>query len=383
MSDETETGLQGLLEAAPDAMVVVGRDGRILIANTQTEQLFGYTSAQLIGSPIELLVPPGVRPGHSRHREQFFADPQRRPMGTGLELSARRCDGSEFPVEISLSPVHGAGGVRVLAAVRDISERRRLEEIRREVAERRAAEEALAKHAQELARSNADLEQFAYVASHDLQEPLRMIANYTELLAKRYRGRLDDDADEFIGYVVGGVERMHQLITDLLTYSRVGTRGNAFAAVNCADLLANVLTDLRVTIEQNEAVVSHDPLPVITGDAVLLRQLFQNLLTNALKFHGAQAPRVHLSARRSANEWLFSVRDNGIGIAPEHAQRIFLIFQRLHTAAEYSGTGIGLAIAKKIVERHGGKIWVESKLGEGATFYFTIPAAPADRLEAA
>jgi PAS domain S-box-containing protein len=372
--NQNDAAFRGLLEAAPDAMLVVSRDGRIAFVNSQTEELFGYAREELVGEGIELLVPPGVRPDHSRHRDQFFSDPQRRPMGTGLELSARRHDGTEFPVEISLSPVQTPDGTVVIAAVRDISERRRLEEIRREVAERRAAEEALARHAQELARSNADLEQFAYVASHDLQEPLRMIANYTQLLAKRYRGQLDADADEFIAYVVGGVERMHQLITDLLTYSRVGTRGKPFTSVDCEVLLTEALTDLKVAVEQSGAVISHDPLPVIVGDALQLRLLFQNLLTNAIKFRGTEPPRVHLVAQRAGADWLFTVRDNGIGIAAEHAQRIFLIFQRLHTTAEYSGTGIGLAIAKKIVERHGGRIWVDSAPGRGAAFSFTIPA---------
>jgi PAS domain S-box-containing protein len=368
-----------LLEAAPDAMVIVDRAGCIALVNTQTQQLFGYTREELLGKPVELLVPEPYRAMHSRHRSGYFADPRRRPMGSGLQLSGRRKDGSEFPVEISLSPVETEDGTLVTAAVRDISERLRLEEARREVAERAAREEALTRHAEDLARSNADLEQFAYVASHDLQEPLRMVANFTELLAKRYRGRLDADADEFIGYVVDGVSRMHQLISDLLTYSRVGTRGSPLIPVDCNVVVDRVLQDLTVAVTEANAVVSYDPLPTVIGDETQLGQLFLNLIGNALKFRGAKPPLVHVTAAPNGTEWTFTVRDNGIGIAPEHGDRIFLIFQRLHTRAEYPGTGIGLAVAKKIVERHGGRIWVESRPGEGSTFSFTLPTVRVSR----
>lgn len=200
-----------------------------------------------------------------------------------------------------------------------------------------------------------------------------MVANYSQLLAKRYRGKLDSDADEFIGYAVDGAIRMQQLIADLLAYSRVGTRGRAFVPIDCEAVFARVLGDIQLLVQQSGATVTHDPLPTVLGDDAQLGQLLQNLLTNALKFRGTQAPHVHVAAERDGVEWKFAVRDNGIGIAPEHVERIFVIFQRLHTTAEYPGTGIGLAICKKIVERHGGRMWVESTPGEGATFYFTIP----------
>jgi signal transduction histidine kinase len=226
---------------------------------------------------------------------------------------------------------------------------------------------------EELIRSNADLQQFAYVASHDLQEPLRMVASYTQLLAKRYKGKLDADADDFIGYAVDGATRMQRLINDLLTYSRVTSQGREFEQVDCDLLLDSVLSTLRLTIEENLAVVTHDALPKVTADGGQLGQLFQNLVSNAIKFHGAEPPRVHVSAERQNNQWLFSVRDNGIGVDPQYVDRIFVIFQRLHDREEYPGTGIGLALCKKIVERHGGHIWVESQPGRGATFLFTIP----------
>jgi PAS domain S-box-containing protein len=226
---------------------------------------------------------------------------------------------------------------------------------------------------QELSRSNADLEQFAYVASHDLQEPLRMVASYLQLLERRYRGKLDDTADEFIDYAVDGATRMQTLINDLLNYSRVDSRGKSFVLTPCSAILDRAIANLRTAIEATGATITYVPLPEIMADATQLTQLFQNLIGNALRFCSDQPPKIHIGAQRQADAWLFSVQDNGIGIDSEYADRIFLIFQRLHSRGEYPGTGIGLAICKKIVERHGGNIWVESQLGKGSTFYFTIP----------
>lgn len=237
----------------------------------------------------------------------------------------------------------------------------------------RRTQEELRESVTELTRSNQDLQQFAYVASHDLQEPLRMVASYTQLLARRYKGKLDSDADEFIGFAVEGAKRMQQLITDLLAYSRVSTQARTAEPVDCAAILQQVLSNLRLAIEESKAVITVGPLPTVTADGTQLTQLLQNLISNAIKFHGPSAPTVHVSAERRAGEWLFSVRDNGIGIDSQYADRIFVIFQRLHTRQDYPGTGIGLAMCKKIMERHGGRIWVTSQLGQGATFYFTLP----------
>jgi signal transduction histidine kinase len=239
--------------------------------------------------------------------------------------------------------------------------------------ERQRADAVLQNQKQDLIRSNDELQQFAYVASHDLQEPLRMITSYLELLERRYKGQLDTRADKFIGYAVDGATRMQILINDLLKYSRVGTQGQNFEPVDCEKVLQNVLTNLQVAIAENNAVITHSPLPPVNADVTQLTQLFQNLIGNALKFRREEPPQIHVGVEWTNGKWLFSVRDNGIGIESQYTNRIFVIFQRLHSRAEYSGTGMGLAICKKIVERHGGKLWVESNPGEGSTFYFTLP----------
>jgi len=246
--------------------------------------------------------------------------------------------------------------------------------VSRDITERKKAEKALLKTSEDLARSNADLVQFAYVASHDLQEPLRTITRFVQLLEKRYKGNLDQDADEFIDFIVEGTKRMQQLINDLLTYSRVNTRGKPLSPMKIEDALQRAMQNLSYVREESGGTVTYDEMPTIVADELQMTQLFQNLIGNALKFHGKEAPRVEISAVRKENEWIFSVRDNGIGIDPKYKDRIFELFQRLHTRDEYPGTGIGLTIAKKIVERHGGKIWVDSEPGKGTTFCFTIPA---------
>jgi PAS domain S-box-containing protein len=240
-------------------------------------------------------------------------------------------------------------------------------------AELRGAHDELAKKAQELERSNAELEQFAYVASHDLQEPLRMVSSYTQLIARRYGEKLDGDAKEFMHYITDGAVRMKQLIEDLLAYSRVGTKGKEFKPLEVEAALKRATTNLRAAIDESGAAVTWDPLPSIEGDEMQLAQVFQNLMGNALKFRGAAVPRIHVSAAEQNAEWQITIADNGIGIEPQYFERIFMLFQRLHTMGEYPGTGIGLAICKKVVERHGGRIWVSSTPGEGSQFHFTLP----------
>ncbi|MBN1430694.1 MAG: GHKL domain-containing protein [Anaerolineae bacterium] len=233
----------------------------------------------------------------------------------------------------------------------------------------------LQRHAAELAEANAQLEQFAYVASHDLQEPLRMITSYLQLVEKRYQGKLDGDGEEFIGYAMDGAARMKRMINDLLAYSRVTSVGQPLELTNCEDVLADALANLEIAIKEGNALITHDPLPTVMGNRTQLTAIFQNLIGNAIKFRGQQQPCIHVSADHKENEWLFSVRDNGIGIDPEHWEKIFAIFGRLHSQDKYPGSGIGLAICKKVVEHHGGRIWVESQPGHGTTFFFTISAS--------
>ncbi len=248
------------------------------------------------------------------------------------------------------------------------------EKLHTEITEREKIEDKLNQTLEDLERSNKELEQFAYIASHDLQEPLRMVSGFTQLLDRRYKGKLDKSADEFIVYIVDGTTRMQRMIEDLLAYSRVGPRGKQFEPADLEVVLNQAVVNLKVIIEQSGAQITHDPLPTVMADDTQMIQLFQNLIANAIKFRRKEPSRIHISAQRKGNDWVFSVRDNGIGIAPEFMGYLFQLFQREHAASEYPGTGIGLAVCKRIVERHGGRIWAESGVGKGSTFYFTIPA---------
>ena len=358
---QMEDRYRGLLEAAPDAIVVVNQAGGIVLLNVQAEKQFGYHRDELLGQKVKNIIPEGFAERLIADGTRTTADALAQQIGTGIELYGRRKDGSDFPIEIMLSPLESAEGILVTAAIRNISVRK-------------DAEKHLVKTVGELKRSNEELQQFAYVASHDLQEPLRMVASYTQLLAQRYKGRLDFDADEFIAYAVDGSNRMQGLIQDLLAYSRAGTNGKVLHKISSESSLSEALTSLRAAVEESGAVVTHDALPVITTDDKQLALVFQNLVGNAIKYRGAQVPQVHVSATENdGKEWIFSVRDNGMGIDPQYFERIFIIFQRLHGRKDFSGTGIGLAICKKILERLGGRIWVESQPEKGSTFYFALP----------
>ncbi len=256
---------------------------------------------------------------------------------------------------------------RLPVAIRGAMQETRMRE------DRRRAEQELARKVEELARSNRDLEQFAYVASHDLQEPLRMVAAYTQLLAERYRGRLDEQADKYINYAVDGATRMQTLIQDLLAFSRAGRQETRLEQVDCNQLVAQALANLQAAVQESGASVRCQPLPTVWANASQLRQVFQNLIANAIKFHGSQRPEIQISALPQGPEWKFAVADNGIGISPEHADDIFVIFKRLHTRTEYPGNGIGLSICKRIIERHGGKITAAPYESGGSVFSFTLP----------
>jgi PAS domain S-box-containing protein len=487
--EQMEARYRGLLEAAPDAMVVVNRSGEIVLLNVQAEKQFGYRRDELLGQKVKNIIPEGFAERLIADGTRTAAEALAQQIGTGIELNGRRKDGSEFPIEIMLSPLESAEGVLVTAAIRDITERKRVEDalrrseerfrlmasgvkdyanimldpegrvvswnvgaariegyrteeiigqpfsrfysvedirngtpgselkqarkngsfegegwrvrkdgsrflanvvitalrdekgrlrgfgkIMRDITERRRSEEHLTRTMEELKRSNDELEQFAYVASHDLQEPLRMVASYTQLLAQRYEGRLDSDADEFITFAVDGCNRMQDLIRDLLSYSLAAANVEVLREISSEEALEKTLKNLRATIQGSGAIVTHDSLPSIMMDETQLVQVFQNLIGNAIKYRGVAAPRVHVAATRDGGrEWIFSVRDNGMGIEPQYFERIFVLFQRLHGQNEFEGTGIGLAMCKKIVNRIGGRIWVESQAMKGSTFYFALP----------
>jgi PAS domain S-box-containing protein len=507
----SEAKYRGLLEAAPDAMVVVNQNGEMVLLNVQAEKQFGYRRDELLGQPVTTIIPEGFA-------ERLIADALRpaaealaQQIGTGIELIGRRKDGGAFPIEIMLSPHESAEGVLVTAAIRDISVRReaekhliqmtqdlslkhrllhsvvegtsdpiyirdledrfilansacaklyhrsendmvgirlrdlmpegpyrviadsdweimrmgttrtveeiaeldgvdriflttkgpyrdadnktigtigiarditelrkldeaRLEVLTHDIRGRKTAAEHLANTVAELKRSNDELEHFAYIASHDLQEPLRMVASYTQLLAERYKGRLDADADDFITFAVDGAIRMQQLISDLLAYSRAGANVGELHKISGERALNVALVNLHAAIAESGATITHDALPDITMDELQLTQIFQNLLGNAIKYRGAELPRVHVSCVTSdPNEWIFSVRDNGLGIDSQYFEKIFVLFQRLHLREEFEGTGIGLSICKKLLDRIGGRVWVASQPHKGSTFSFSVP----------
>lgn len=273
--------------------------------------------------------------------------------------------------EIQLQKYHETLEEKVKERTKELANTNEL--LKMEIEEHEKTEARMEKFLKELKRSNKELEQFAYVASHDLQEPLRMISSFTQLLERRYKGQLDEDADEFIQFAVDGAQRMQLLINDLLAYSRVTTKGKEFKVVDLEKVLDESLFNLKLSIEENGASISHDPLPDVMADKSQAVQLFQNLIGNAIKFRGKDSPKIHISIENGGNDWVFCIVDNGIGIESQHNQRIFKVFQRLHERETYPGTGIGLSICQKIVERHGGEIWVESELGNGSKFSFTIP----------
>lgn len=356
---QADARFRSLLETAPDAMVIIDRAGKIVLVNAQTERLFGYSRADMIGQPVEMLIPERLRGRHGEHRGTYFHSPKVREMGAGLELWGLRSNGKEFAIEISLSPMDAGDEQLATAAIRDITERKEVES-------------KLARYAEELARSNRDLEQFAYVASHDLQAPLRSVIGFSQLLRRRYESQFDQDGREFLEHVESSARHMQALINGLLAFSRVGSQGADFVEVDAEAVLRDVENNLSAVIRERNAQVTHDPLPRVRASKLEFNQLLQNLIANGLKFQPGQEPRVHVSATRVKGGWQFSVRDWGIGIGGEHQERIFQIFQRLHPPEAYEGTGIGLAVCQKIVQRHGGRIWVESVPGEGATFHFTL-----------
>ncbi len=368
---KAEQRFRSLLEAAPDAMLVCREDGEIVMVNSQAEILFNSQRDNLISKNIRSLVP-----GWGYRFRQGWDDepngPGGQPVERGVELRAFPEGLSPFQAEISFSPLQTEEGLVVTCSIRDITERKKTEERIREL--NTNLEERVLERTEALMRSNEELQQFAYIASHDLQEPLRTVSIYAQLLAKRYKAQLAGDADQFIQFIVEGSERMEKLIHDLLDFSRVDARGtDYFTRMSCEEALNDALSNLHSLIEENAVVITQGKLPDVTGDPVQLTRLFQNLLVNSIRYRTEAAPQIEISSQNYHGEWLISVRDNGIGIEPQYAEKIFGIFRCLQPRDKSSGSGMGLAICRKIVTRHEGRIWVESELGQGATFHFTLP----------
>ena len=361
----TEAGFRTFAELAPDAVLLADVRGVIRFANLECERLFRYNRQELAGKSIEQLVPERFREGHVAHRADHAKTPKKRRLRSGLELFARRKDGTEFPAEISLSPIHTESGLMTCAMVRDMTEVKELLEKARRTSER-------------LAAANAELEQFASIAAHDLQEPLRTIAGASHQLADQFGPQLGAEGQEQIDNLLQGARRMQLLLDALRDYARAGIPTLPLRPFSLGNPLRSAIGNLKALIDSTGARLTAEPLPNVPGDEVRLTQVFQNLISNAVKFSGPEPPRIHVSAQDCGREWEISVKDNGIGIDPRHFQRLFVVFQRLHPRDRFPGMGMGLAICKKIVEQHGGSIWVESSHEEGTIFHFTLPKEPRD-----
>jgi PAS domain S-box-containing protein len=353
----SETRYRRLFETAQDGILILEAEtGRINDVNPFFIQMLGYSHEEFLGKKLwEIGLFKDIVSS-----QNAFSELQEKGYIRYEDLPLETKDGRNIDVEF-VSNVYLVNGNKVIQCnIRDITRRKNTEKELRHLTD-------------ELKRSNEDLQQFAYAASHDLQEPLRGIEGFTKLLEKHYKGKLDGKADEFIDHIIDDTKRMQMLIKDLLEYSRVSTQGIVFRPTNCSVALEEAIYNLRTAVKESNVELTYDLLPTVTADASQLSRLFQNLIGNAIKFRGNKPLKIHISAEQKGDEWVFPIKDNSIGIEPKFFERIFSVFQRLHTRNEYKGTGIGLAVCKKIVERHGGRIWVESEPGKGSTFYFTIP----------
>ncbi len=358
-----EQNMFSVFNTTPTPLVMINQQGKIELTNQALCELFDYDGDELIGQSIEILIPEEFRQNHAQYMEGYNKKPEKRAMAERADLHARAKDGRRFPVEIGLNPVQLNQVPKVIASVTDITEHKK-------------QLVTLRSYMSKLQNSNENLEQFAYVASHDLQEPLRMVSSYTQLLASRYQNKLDEDANEFIKYAVNGAKRMQALIQDLLRFSRLSSEVIKKEHIDANELYDNALKNLRLAISDTNTLVTKDDLPMIWGDIGQLKMLFQNLIGNAIKYGDLKKNnQIHVSVERINDMWQFCVKDNGIGIQPEYFERIFVIFKRLHGAQEYDGTGIGLALCKRVIDTHGGEIWVESEYGQGSRFYFSLQAS--------
>lgn len=359
--EKAERQIAAVLDNAGDAIITIDEVGTILTINKAAENTFGYDSEEVIGQNIKILMPAPYHSEHDEYLKNYKETGNKKIIGIEREVTGLRKDGSIFPMELVVSEVI-------------IGDMKNYTGIARDITLKKEFINTLEKQKEKLEQSNDELERFAYVASHDLQEPLRMVASYTNLLARRYKDKLDDDANDFINYAVDGAKRMQTLINDLLTFSRLNAVSEDFSIINTDDLVEDLLNVLNHSADaKNNVDVTKDKLPIVKGQESLIRQLFQNLITNAMKYSDPDRKNdVHISAKKEDRQWVFSISDTGIGIAPEYFEKIFVIFKRLHGNDAYSGTGIGLALCKKIVEKHGGEIWLESIPDQGTTFRFTL-----------
>ncbi len=381
-----------LLESAPNALVIVNEMGRIVIVNKQTEHLFQYEREELINQPIETLLPERFKKDHPGQRNEFFSNPHARPVGNGSDIYGRRRDGSEFPAEVTLNVLQSPEGTLALATVRDVTEQRlaaetlqqfnnvleaRAEQMTAELRQRNReielANKELQHYTEALEQSNRELQQFAYVASHDLQTPLRNISGFVQLLQEEYQDKLDQQAHEWIDITVENTNRMQTLIRDILAYSRVESPTQSTELVDLNEVFHEVCAMLNPLLDESEANVQADTLPQVLGNRTQLILLMQNLISNGVKYNHKPHPQIHIRAQEKAQQWVIAVQDNGIGIDTAYFTQIFDIFRRLHSQDEYPGNGIGLAICRRVVERHGGTIWIESEPNRGSTFYFSLP----------
>lgn len=360
---ESEGRLAGVIHSAMDAIISIDDQHKIVLFNRAAQRMFDQSEAAMLGQPMDALIPPQFRDQHAAHLRSFATEgAAERHMGASRQLFGLRSNGAEFPIEASISRFQSRTGWQSTVILRDITQRK-------------AAEAALARSQQDLTRSNADLQQFAYAASHDLIEPLRSVAGSVQLLQKRYAAQLDAGAVTLIAHAANGAMRMQTLVQDLLTFSRVASQQSQAQDIAMDAALSDAVKNLEVAIAQSDAKITHDPLPHVMGHSTQITQLLQNLLANAIKFRGNKAALVHVGVRQEGDQWVFSVADQGIGIEAKYFARVFELFKRLHTREEYEGTGIGLALCKKIVERHDGRIWVESEPGQGTCFFFSLPVA--------
>jgi len=374
------------LDAVPDAVVLVDHAGRMILVNSETEHLFGYTPDELLGRPIDVLVPVPLRPAHAGHRERYFGNPHRRPMGSGLELAGLRKDGTEFPVDVSLSLIELDRQPLAMAAIRDISERRRLEQIRREVRERQRAardirrlnaelEQRVTERTAQLEAANRELEGFTYSVSHDLRAPLRQVDGFARLLRESAASDLPPQARHYLQRIVDGTGHMGRLIDDLLNLAQVGRQALQPRLTDLNDVVNHVLRDLEAETAEREIVWTIEPLPSARCDAGLMRIAFTNLIGNAVKYTRRCRPaRIAIGNADIEGRPVVYVRDNGVGFDMQYADKLFGAFQRLHAAADFEGTGVGLATVRRIVRKHGGDIWAEAAPDRGATFFFTLGA---------